>query len=63
MKERAEFRCASCGLGEPGIRLEPDHIIPLARGGSTRINNIQPLCASCNRRKGTRLIPAGEMVR
>lgn len=30
-----------------------DHETPLARGGSWELSNIRPICASCNRRKGT----------
>ena len=36
--------------GEPGP-LEPDHRIPLARGGSNFIENILPACRSCNGQK------------
>lgn len=42
-------RCLRCGSREP---LTVDHVIPLARGGSNAIENIQPLCAVCNGIKG-----------
>ena len=45
--------CLCCGKRE---RLTPDHVIPLARGGSNWITNIQPLCRSCNASKGTKTI-------
>ena len=37
-----------CGSGE---NLEIDHVVPLARGGSNRLENLQLLCRDCNRRK------------
>jgi 5-methylcytosine-specific restriction endonuclease McrA len=40
--------CAYCG--EPGA-LQPEHRVPLARGGSNAIDNILPSCARCNQRK------------
>jgi 5-methylcytosine-specific restriction endonuclease McrA len=51
-------RCACCGAGG---KLTPDHIIALARGGSNRIANIQPLCLTCNKRKWTKSIAYGFM--
>jgi len=35
-------------------RLEIDHIIPIARGGTDDRHNLQTLCRTCNRRKGAK---------
>jgi hypothetical protein len=37
--------------GRRAIRFEPDHIIPLSKGGGNSIRNIQLLCVPCNREK------------
>jgi 5-methylcytosine-specific restriction endonuclease McrA len=42
-------RCLACGDTEAA--LEADHVVPLTRGGSDDIGNIQPLCGPCNRKK------------
>jgi hypothetical protein len=50
--QRDEGKCAKCGSRE---RLEFDHIIPVARGGSSTERNIQLLCEVCNRSKGVNI--------
>lgn len=42
--------CVECGAED--IPLTKDHIVPLYQGGSDGIDNIQPLCHSCNAAKG-----------
>ena len=50
---RNAYRCYCCGLEKP---LQVDRVVPVAQGGSDHISNLQPLCASCTRRKGNRII-------
>lgn len=50
---RYDQRCLRCGEQKP---LSPDHVVPISRGGSNDIANIQPLCAECNAWKGTQTI-------
>lgn len=56
LKAQCNWICISCGKQEPAIKLEQDHIIPISRGGSNNIENIQPLCGPCNRRKYNKII-------
>ncbi len=46
-------RCANCGAAEA---LVLDHLIPIAKGGSSTLDNLQLLCAECNRIKGKLVI-------
>lgn len=54
--QKYEYRCLCCGQQEPSIKLEADHVLPLSRGGTDDISNIQPLCGRCNRKKFTKHI-------
>lgn len=56
IKNRYANCCLACHKAEPAISLEPDHVVPLSRGGKGTIDNIQPLCRSCNARKHARTI-------
>ena len=54
LKESYGNVCAVCKLPKP---LTKDHIIPLSKGGSNYIENIQPLCRNCNSKKHTKINP------
>lgn len=44
-----EGKCLACGRDD--IRMTMDHVVPLSKGGSNTIDNIQPLCMPCNSKK------------
>jgi 5-methylcytosine-specific restriction endonuclease McrA len=52
--DRYGNKCLCCGDTE--ALLEADHVVPLTRGGSDDINNIQPLCGYCNRKKFLKIV-------
>ena len=50
--KRLNYQCQVCGSKE---NITIDHIIPLSKGGTNDIDNLQPLCKSCNSRKSNKL--------
>jgi hypothetical protein len=48
LKAQYDHRCLCCGKQEPNVVLTEDHVVPIAKGGTDNIDNIQPLCLSCN---------------
>lgn len=53
---RDGFACRYCGRRPPETTLEVDHIVPVARGGATDLNNLQAACRECNVGKSDREI-------
>lgn len=49
--ERDGHKCNTCNAE---LHLTIDHIIPLSRGGSDNIENLQLLCRSCNSQKNNK---------
>jgi 5-methylcytosine-specific restriction endonuclease McrA len=50
--QRDGGRCVECGND---FELQYDHLIPFSMGGATTAENLQLLCARCNRAKGAAL--------
>ena len=62
LKIKYNNKCLACGISEKKLlekekkSLDLDHIIPIVKGGKNIISNIQPLCHSCNAKKGVQVI-------
>lgn len=54
-----DYKCLCCGHEHKETRWErltADHVIPISKGGSNTIDNIQPLCYHCNYVKHSKII-------
>jgi len=50
--KRDGYKCVQCGASkEDGATLHVDHIIPVAKGGTDELDNLQTLCKDCNLNK------------
>ncbi|MCT7949805.1 HNH endonuclease [Ancylothrix sp. C2] len=55
--QRNNYQCQSCGKTHQETQLSIDHIIPLAKGGSNDVSNLQTLCLTCNQKKTHKIDP------
>lgn len=56
--ERDNYTCQICGRNnrQDNVKLEVDHKIPVSKGGSDDISNLQTLCFDCNRGKSNKIL-------
>lgn len=56
--KRDNYTCKECNKSKKthNIALEIDHIMPVSKGGTDEINNLQTLCYNCNRNKSDLII-------
>ena len=52
---RDNYMCQECGRGLRDFEIEFDHIIPVAKGGSSEEHNVRVTCFDCNRSKSDAL--------
>ena len=50
--KRDNYTCCECGARkDDGATLHVDHIVPVSKGGSDELDNLQTLCSDCNLNK------------
>lgn len=59
---RDNFTCQYCGKSAPNVRLEIDHIIPVANGGKDDLSNLITSCYDCNRGKRDKSLDTKETI-
>ncbi len=60
--ERDGYRCVYCGKTSADARLEIDHVLAVARGGTSEGTNLVAACEDCNRAKGAQSVTPPEHV-
>ena len=49
--ELYDYVCKACGHKKVGDALQVDHIVPLSKGGTDTLKNLQVLCIPCHSKK------------
>ncbi|MBQ2653035.1 MAG: HNH endonuclease [Methanobrevibacter sp.] len=50
--KRDNYTCVECGARkDDGATLHVDHVVPVSKGGSDELDNLQNLCSDCNLNK------------
>jgi len=52
--KRDDYKCLECGASNKKRTLHIDHIVPVSRGGTDELENLQTLCEQCNLSKANR---------
>lgn len=52
--KRDYFTCQYCGVQPPDVVLVVDHVVPVAAGGATTLDNLITACETCNQGKADR---------
>lgn len=56
--KKYNYRCVECGVTNQTSSLQIDHILPVSRGGTDELDNLQILCETCNLAKKNRIFSA-----
>ena len=50
--KRDGYKCVECGASkDDGATLHVDHKVPVSKGGTDELSNLQTLCSDCNLNK------------
>ena len=61
--QRDDFKCVYCGAsGQDNVKLEIDHIKPVAEGGGNDSINLVTSCRDCNIGKGKNLLEEAHVI-
>ncbi len=60
--KKDNYKCVECGITKKETSLHVDHIIPVSRGGTDELSNLQTLCKVCNLSKANRIYEIQEKV-